>query len=168
MANCHKCKIYLYDTIPLCVKKEIGLYDDYRQEHIYKILPELVDWVQKVCNSIKYFDFCECWANGRMFARRGKSKEEDELLLNLSIYYQMKRFSPLLKDDLHHIHMLLNDSGVLRMKKSRLFDEMPEKYLGLILPKLYLDLHGLHDDHLHPERHRKKVDAIQEDEDLYA
>lgn len=147
----------------------MGLYDNIRQNRIDSILPEFVDWIHSVCSSIKYFDFCECWANGRMYARRGKSKDEDEHFLNLAIYYQMKRFSTVLKDDIKHIHFLLTDSGVVKTKRSALYDELPERYLAYILPKLYLALHEIHEDHLHPERFKKSLEpAIQKDEDLYS
>lgn len=147
MAMCDKCRTFLMDHIPHIIEKEMDIYKDYNSKRLMLILPEMADWFLRISMVIPYKRFLLCNYQARHFARRTESEKLNQMFRNIATYHQLKKYVPALHNEIKYIHQLLIDAGVFKIKKNTAHDELPEKYMGIVLPNVYAYIHEIHESH---------------------
>lgn len=143
--QCEKCRIYLHDYFTQPIDKENPLYPFVNQKQILKCIPELVDLISHLFQTLyphRFLDAKSQVENYCTFAIKADSPLQQYEIL-YTFLSRDKRFV----SEIKQMEGYLLDLGFLRIEKTDPNYQILHKWLAFLLGSLYYDMTILHSQH---------------------
>ena len=167
--SCIYCKKFLSDFLETGIHRDLLLAKRIRHTSITKVLPELTDWMYRIYMMIPTHEFEKAIMTSSKIARRDRTQFEYEYVLHTATFNFLKLRLPYLSSEVDYITTVLLENRFLHSSRSSGSILYIYDYISYTMPRVILQLNGLHVDHEVPVFVSKSefVETKEDEDDLY-
>lgn len=148
---CHQCLTFLHDFLEISLDKDLPITKQIHMKSLKHVQSELVHWFYNFYKRLPKEDFDKALETASRIARRGRPAREYEHLIQTATFNFLKFSVDWIKQELNYIQPLLLESGFIRSYQKHGDMNAVYNYVSYMTPRVYLVLHNLHEDHIHPK-----------------
>jgi hypothetical protein len=148
---CKKCFCFLEDFLLVTIPNELSISNDIRIKSLRRILPEYVDWMQRLWFSLPKEEFDKAYTNACQIARRGRKQVEYEYIVFTATSNFLSFQFPWFSKELDFMKILLVEAGFVKKKRQNTYLTTAREYLTYMVPRCIFMLKDIHGDHMNPK-----------------
>ena len=148
---CNVCALFLEDFLRAGIPKELEIHKKIRLSSLIRATPDLVDWIHRVYNRLRWKEFERCQELASRISSRGRKQLDYDYLLQTATWNLLKHEVPWLEQEINYMKLLLVEGGVCKGKYVFLVMSVAQELLSYIVPRALQCLHSVHDDHVNPK-----------------